>query len=58
MPGRGDTFRWLLVVILLFALFGFFSYARGVQHHRGQQVGAQAGAVVTTASADRELGRV
>ena len=49
MPGRGDTFRWLLVAILVFALFAFFSYARGVEHHRGQQVGAQAAAVVTTA---------
>jgi len=48
VPGRGDTFRWLLVAVLLLALFAFFSYARGVEHQRGQQVGAQAAAAVTT----------
>ena len=32
--------RWLLVVLLALVLIGLIAYARGDEHHRGDDVGA------------------
>jgi hypothetical protein len=35
-----DTRRWVLLVVLVLVLVGLIAFARGPEHHRGQQVGA------------------
>jgi hypothetical protein len=37
----GDTRRWVLVVVVALVVVGLLAFARGQDHHRGQQVGAQ-----------------
>ena len=32
--------RWLVVVVLLLMVLGMLFWARGIQHHRGGDVGA------------------
>lgn len=32
--------RWVIVVVLLLVVVGMIAYARGHEHHRGNQVGA------------------
>jgi hypothetical protein len=32
--------RWALVIVLLLLVIGLLGYARGHEHHRGNQVGA------------------
>jgi hypothetical protein len=45
-----DAARWAMVALALLAVVALIALARGVEHQRGQQVGATgAGAVVTTA---------
>jgi hypothetical protein len=35
-----DGARWLLVLVLAAVLIGLIAYARGPEHHRGDDVGA------------------
>jgi hypothetical protein len=35
-----DLNRWLLVVVVILCLLGLLLFARGPEHHRGQDVGA------------------
>jgi hypothetical protein len=56
MPARDDTFRWLAMLLVAFAVVAFLLYARGVPHQHGGQTGAAgggagAGAVVAEAPA-------
>lgn len=32
--------RWVIVIVLLLVVVGMIAYARGHEHHRGNQVGA------------------
>jgi hypothetical protein len=43
-----DTRRWVLLVVLALVLVGLLAFARGPDHHRGQQVGAFGDGVPTT----------
>ena len=38
----GDTRRWVLLVVVALVVVGLLAFARGADHHRGQQVGARA----------------
>jgi hypothetical protein len=35
-----DTPRWVLLIVLALVIVGLLAFARGTDHHRGQQVGA------------------
>jgi hypothetical protein len=35
-----DGIRWLMVLAIVAALIGLTAYARGPEHHRGDEVGA------------------
>jgi hypothetical protein len=35
-----DTRRWVLAVVAVLLVVGLIAFARGQDHHRGQQVGA------------------
>jgi hypothetical protein len=35
-----DARRWVLLVVLTLVLVGLIAFARGSEHHHGQQVGA------------------
>ena len=37
-----DLNRWLLVVVLIICLLGLLLFARGPEHHRGENEGALA----------------
>jgi hypothetical protein len=37
-----DMTRWLLIVIVILCLLGLLLFARGTDHHRGNDVGALA----------------
>jgi hypothetical protein len=37
----GDTPRWVLMLVVALVVVGLLAFARGQDHHRGQQVGAQ-----------------
>ena len=44
----GDTTRWVLMVVVALVVVGLLAFARGPDHHRGQQqVGALGHAVHT-----------
>ncbi len=43
-----DARRWIVAVLLAVLLIGLVAYARGAEHHRGQQVGSP-GAFARTA---------
>ena len=34
--------RWLLIVVVILCLLGLLLFARGAQHHRGDETGALA----------------
>jgi len=36
-----DRARWVLVVVLVACVLGLIAWARGADHHHGQEVGAQ-----------------
>jgi hypothetical protein len=40
-----DTVRWVIVILLLVVLVGLLAFARGREHHRGDEEGALAGRV-------------
>jgi hypothetical protein len=35
-----DALRWLIVLVLVLVVIGLIAYARGPEHHRGDDVGA------------------
>ncbi len=35
-----DTARWVIAVVVLVLVVGIIAYARGDEHHRGDEVGA------------------
>ena len=35
-----DGARWLLVLVLALVVIGLVAYARGDEHHRGDEIGA------------------
>jgi hypothetical protein len=35
-----DVIRWLIVVAIVLVVIGLIAYARGPEHHRGDDVGA------------------
>jgi hypothetical protein len=35
-----DRVRWLIVLALALVLIGLIAYARGDEHHRGDEIGA------------------
>lgn len=39
----GDAARWVVVLVLGLVLIGLIAYARGPEHHRGDDVGALGG---------------
>ena len=43
-----NAFRWALVLASLLAVIGLLAFARGLDHHHGQQVGASGATVVVT----------
>jgi hypothetical protein len=45
MTGR----RWVVTVIVALLVVGLVAFARGREHHRGQQVGAMGDAPTTSA---------
>ncbi|HKQ01266.1 MAG TPA: hypothetical protein VJ735_13130 [Actinomycetes bacterium] len=47
MTEMDNTRRWVLLVALALVLVGLLAFARGPDHHRGQQVGAFGGGVPT-----------
>lgn len=46
----GDTRRWVLLVVLALVVIGLLAFARGPEHHRGQQVGAFSDGAPTAAA--------
>jgi hypothetical protein len=45
-----DTPRWVVVVIVLLVIVGLLAFARGRDHHRGDDVGERASAAVVAAT--------
>jgi hypothetical protein len=41
-----DGVRWLIVLVLALVLIGLIAYARGDEHHRGDDIGALGVAVL------------
>jgi hypothetical protein len=37
-----DTPKWVIAVIVLLVVVGLIAFARGRQHHRGDEVGSRA----------------
>jgi hypothetical protein len=40
-----EAVRWLIALLVALVLIGLIAYARGPEHHRGDDVGEQASAV-------------
>jgi hypothetical protein len=40
-----DVNRWLLIVVLVLCLLGLLLFARGPEHHRGNEIEGALGAV-------------
>ena len=49
-----DGARWLIVLVIALVLVGLIAYARGDEHHRGDDVGALRSAVPPVDQASRE----
>jgi hypothetical protein len=49
-----DSARWLIVLVIALVLVGLIAYARGDEHHRGDDVGALRAAVSFVDSTSRE----
>ena len=45
-----DTPRWVVVVIVLLVIVGLLAFARGRDHHRGDDLGERASAIVVEAT--------
>jgi hypothetical protein len=41
-----DLVRWAIVLGLVLVAIAFIAYARGDEHHRGDEIGALASAIV------------
>jgi hypothetical protein len=49
-----DAPRWVVVVVVLLVLVGLIAFARGRVHHRGDELGERASAVLgVSVGADR-----
>jgi hypothetical protein len=46
-----DGARWLIVLVIALVLVGLIAYARGDEHHRGDDVGALRSGVTVRAEA-------
>lgn len=44
-----DGIRWLIAVAIAVVLIGLIAYARGPEHHRGDEVGALPSGVAVAA---------
>jgi hypothetical protein len=42
----GDVTRWGIVLVAAFLLIGLAGYARGTEHHRGDEIGSHGTKVV------------
>ena len=42
--------RWVIVLAIVLVLIGLMSYARGTEHHRGDDVGALGSGAAVTAT--------
>jgi MprA protease rhombosortase-interaction domain-containing protein len=49
MPAE-NLFRWAMILASLLAVIGLLAFARGLDHHHGQQVGAAGTVPVVTAT--------
>jgi hypothetical protein len=47
--------RWLLVAAIALVVIGLIAYARGPEHHRGDDVGALRAGVAAAGLAHREV---
>jgi hypothetical protein len=47
--------RWLIALLLLLLVIGLIEYARGPEHHRGDDVGALRAGVAAMDLAQREV---
>jgi hypothetical protein len=45
-----DTTRWVIVVVAALLIVGIVAFARGVEHQRGDEVGALGGPVTAAAA--------
>jgi hypothetical protein len=50
-----DGARWLIALVIALVLVGLIAYARGDEHHRGDEVGALGSAVAREDSASVRL---
>jgi hypothetical protein len=44
--------RWLLVLALALVLVGLITYARGSEHHRGDEIGAHGTKIILVGTED------
>ena len=42
----GDALRWLIAIGAMLCVIGLVSYARGTEHHRGDEIGSHGTKVV------------
>ena len=50
-----DGARWLIVLLIALVVIGLVAYARGPEHHRGDDVGALRAVVAHADLASREV---
>jgi hypothetical protein len=49
----GDGFRWAVVVLAALVVLGLAAYARGDEHHRGDEIGSHGTKVVLVRTDER-----
>jgi hypothetical protein len=48
-----DGIRWLIVLAIVLVVIGLAAYARGPEHHRGDEIGSHGTKVVLVRTDDR-----
>jgi hypothetical protein len=48
----GDGFRWAVVLAAALVLIGLAAYARGPEHHRGDEIGSHGTKVILVGTGD------
>jgi hypothetical protein len=48
-----DGIRWLIVLAIVLVVIGLAAYARGPEHHRGDEIGTHGTKVVLVRTDDR-----